>query len=93
MVTSTCCADLLLFTGETDVLEGAGLDEPMAKLLSVVQWPLSAARKQIQGGEQRRSRNSSGAVEGGEVGAAAVRCRTAWLNWLGYGWLGLGFNY
>ncbi len=35
VVTSTCRADLLLFTGETDVLEGAGLDEPMAKLLTV----------------------------------------------------------
>ena len=33
------------------------------------------------------------AVEGGEVGAAAVRRRMAWLNWFGYGRLGLGFNY
>ena len=32
-----------------------------------------AEGKQIQGGEGRRSRNSSGAVEGGEVGAATVR--------------------
>src|SRR4051812_10638425 len=54
---------------------------------------MSAEGKQIRGGEGRRSRNISGAVEGGEVGAAAVRCRTAWLNWLGYGRLGLGFNY
>ena len=46
---------------------------------------MSAGGKQIRGGEGRRSRNSSGAVEGGEVGAAAVRRRTAWLNWLGYG--------
>ena len=36
VVTSTCRADLLLFTGETDVLEGAGLDEPMAKFLTVL---------------------------------------------------------
>ena len=36
MVTSTCRADLLLFTGETDVVEHAGLDEPMAKLLTVL---------------------------------------------------------
>ena len=50
-------------------------------------------RKQIQGGEGWRSRNSSDAVDGGEVGAAAVRHRTAWLNWLGYGWLGLDFKY
>ena len=54
---------------------------------------MSAEGKQIRGGEGRRSKNSSGAVEGGEVGAAAVRRRTAWLNWLGYGRLGLGFNY
>ena len=38
VVTSTCRADLLLFIGETDVLEGAGLDEPMAKLLTVLPW-------------------------------------------------------
>ena len=38
VVTSTCRADLLLFTGETDVLEGAGLDEPMAKLLTMLPW-------------------------------------------------------
>jgi len=54
---------------------------------------MSAEGKQIRGGEGRRSRNSSGAVEGGEVGAVAVRRRTAWLNWLRYGRLGLGFNY
>ena len=39
VVTSTSRADFLLFTGETDVLEGAGLDEPMAKLLTVLAWP------------------------------------------------------
>ena len=80
VVTTTCRGDLLLFTGETDVLEGAGLDEPMAKLLTVLPCRMSAEGKQIRGGEGRRSRNSSGAVEGGEVGAAAVRRRTAWLN-------------
>ena len=69
------------------------MDKPMAKLLTVLPWPYVGVWKQIQGGEGRRSRNSSGAVEGGKVGAAAVRRRTAWLNWLGYGRLGLGFNY
>ena len=54
---------------------------------------MSAKGKQIRGGKGRCSRNSSGVVEGGEVGVAAVRRRTVWLNWLGYGWLGLGFNY
>ena len=54
---------------------------------------MSVEGKQIRGGEGRRSRNNSGAVEDGEVGAAAMRHRTAWLNWLMYGWLGLGFNY
>ena len=39
VVTSTCRADLLLFTGETDVQEGAGLDEPKDKLLTVLPWP------------------------------------------------------
>ena len=39
VVTSTCRTDLLLFTGETDILEGAGLDEPMSKLLTVLPWP------------------------------------------------------
>ena len=40
VVASTCRADLLLFSEETDVLEeGAGLDEPMAKLLTVLPWP------------------------------------------------------
>jgi hypothetical protein len=40
VVTSTCRTDLLLFTRETDVLEeGAGLDEPMAKFLTVLPWP------------------------------------------------------
>ena len=53
VVTSTCRADLLVFTGETDVLEGAGLDEPMAKLLNVL------SRLYVGGGEadprQRRT--------------------------------------
>ena len=93
MVTSTCCADLLLFTRETDVLEGAGLDEPMDKLLTMLSWPYIGGGEEIRGGEGRRSRTNSGAVDSGEVGAAAVRHRTAWLNWLGYGRLGLGFNY
>ena len=93
VVTSTCRADLLIFTGETDVLEGAGLDEPMAKLLTVLPWLYVGGGKQIRGSEGRRSRNNSSAVEGGEVGAAAVRRRTMWLNWLGYGRLSLGFNY
>ena len=39
VVTSICRIDLLLFAVETDVLEGAGLDEPMAKLLIVLPWP------------------------------------------------------
>ena len=73
--------------------DGAALDEPMAKLLSVCGGRLSAAGKQIRGGERRRSGNSSGVVEGGEVGVAAVRRRTVWLNWIGYGRLSLGFNY
>ena len=38
------------------------------------------------------SGNSSGAVDSGEVGAATVRRRTTWLNWLGYGRLGLSFS-
>ena len=38
VVTSTSRADFLLFTRETDVLEGAGLDEPMDKLLTVLPW-------------------------------------------------------
>ena len=39
VVTPTCRADLLVFTEENDVLEGACLDEPMAKLLTVLPWP------------------------------------------------------
>ena len=40
MVRSTCRGDLLLFARGTDVSEeGAGLDEPMAKLLTVLPWP------------------------------------------------------
>ena len=54
---------------------------------------MSAEGKQIRGGEGRRSRNNSDAVDGGEVGVVAVRRRTAWMNWLGYGQLGLDFNY
>ena len=46
VVASTCRADLVLFAGETDVLEeGGGLDEPMAKLLTVLPWPY------VNGGE------------------------------------------
>ena len=41
---------------------------------------MSAEGKQIRGGEGRRSRNSSGAVEGRKVGATAVRHRMAWLT-------------
>ena len=36
---SICRSDLLVFPGGADVLEGAGLDEPMAKLLTVLPWP------------------------------------------------------
>ena len=40
VVSSICRADLLLFAGGTDVLEeGAALDEPMTKLLTVLPWP------------------------------------------------------
>ena len=46
---------------------------------------LSAAGKQIRGGERRRSGNSSGAVDGCDSGAAAVRHRTAWSEWFWYG--------
>ena len=46
---------------------------------------LSAAGKQIRGGERRRSGNSSGAVDGCDSGAAAVRRRTAWSEWFWYG--------
>ena len=46
VVTSTSRADFLLFTGETNVLDGATLDELMAKLLSVVWWP------SVGGGEE-----------------------------------------
>ena len=78
---SICWDDLLVFPGGTDVLESRGsLDKPMAKLLTVLPWPYIGGGEKIRGGEGRRSRNSSGAVEGGEVGAAAVRRRTAWLN-------------
>ena len=42
-------------------------------------------RKQIRGGERRRSGNSSGAVDGCDSGAAAVRRRTAWSEWFWYG--------
>ena len=54
VVTSTCRADLLLFTGETDVLEGACLDEPMAKFLNVLPWSY------VDGGEAdpRRQRTA-----------------------------------
>ena len=58
--------------------DGAALDEPMAKLLSVVRWP-------SVGGEQRRSGNSSGAVDGCDSGGAAVRHRMAWSEWFWYG--------
>ena len=54
---------------------------------------MSVEGKQIRGGEGRRSRNNFGAVDSGEGGAAAVRHMMAWSNWLGYGRLGLGFNY
>ena len=46
---------------------------------------LSAAGKQIRGGERGHSGNSSGAVHGCDSGAAAVRRRTAWSEWFWYG--------
>ena len=54
VVSFTCRSDLLLFTRETDVLEGAGLEEPMAKLLTVLPWPY------VDGGEAdpRRQRTA-----------------------------------
>ena len=71
--------DLLVVRWRREVMEdGGGLDEPMAKLSSVVRWPSVGGGKQIRGGEQRRSRNISGAVDGCDSGAATVRRRTAW---------------
>ena len=55
VVSSICCGDLLLFARGTDVSEeGAGLDEPMAKLFTVLPWPY------IGGGEEdpRRRRTT-----------------------------------
>ena len=46
---------------------------------------LSVAGKHIRGGERRRSGNNSGAVDGCDSGAAAVRRRTAWSQWFWYG--------
>ena len=43
-----------------------------------------AAGKQIRGGERRRNGNNSGAVDGCDSGAAAVRRRAAWSEWLWY---------
>ena len=68
VVTSTCRGDLLLFTGETDVLEGAGLDEPMAKLLIV-----AVAVCQLRG-------SRSEAAKDGVAGTAPVRWRVAKLE-------------
>ena len=40
MVSSRCRGDFIGFTWGTDVLEeGGALDEPMAKLLTVLPWP------------------------------------------------------
>ena len=68
MVASTCRADLLLFTGETDVLEGAGLDEPMAELLTVA---VAVCRR-------RGSRSE--VAKDGVAGTTPVRWRVAKLE-------------
>ena len=51
------------------------MDETMAKLLTVLPWPYVGGGEADRGGEGRRSRNSSGAVEGSEVGATTMRRR------------------
>ena len=59
-----------LFAGGTDVLEeGAALDEPMAKLLTVLPWPY------INGGGSR-----SEAVKDDVAGTTSVRWRVAKLE-------------
>ena len=60
----------------TDVLEGAGLDEPMAKLLTVLPWPYVGGgeadpRRRCGGGW--RSWSGSGEVQDGIVELARVR--------------------
>ena len=46
---------------------------------------MSAAGKQIRGGKQRRSGNTSGAVDGCDSRAAAARRRMVWSEWFWYG--------
>ena len=72
MVTPTCHVDILVFTGETDVLEGAGLDEPMAKLLTVLPWPY------VGGGEADSRRQRMALQE-------QLRCDGGWRSWSGSG--------
>ena len=86
--------DLLVVRLKREVVEDdAALDEPMAKLLSVVRWPSIGGGKQIRGGERRRSGNSSSAVDGlrqwsrsseaqdGVVGVVLVRRTSASASW------------
>ena len=78
--------DLLVVRWKQEVVEdGGALDEPMAKLLSVVRWPSVGSGNHIPVSERRRSGNSSGAVDGCDSGAAAVRRRTACSKWFWYG--------
>ena len=88
VVASTCRADLLLFARETNVLESAGLDEPMAKLLTVLLWPYvgggeadprrrrTAWQEELRCGGGGRSWSGNGEAQNGVVELARVQ--TAW---------------
>ena len=61
--------------------DGAALDEPMAKLLSVVRWLSVGGREPDPRRRTTASGNSPGAVDGCDSGVAAVRRRTVWSKW------------
>ena len=68
-----CRDDVLHFAGGTDVLEeGAALDEPMAKLLTVLPWPYVG-----EGEADPRRRRTTWEEQ--------LRCGGRWRSWSGSG--------
>ena len=74
-------------------MDGGALDEPMAKLLSVVRWPsvgggeadlrqrTTAYREQLQCGGRLRQWSRSSEAQDGMVGVVLVRRTSASASW------------
>ena len=94
--------DLLMVHWKREVVDGGALEEPMAKLLSVVRWPsigggelylrrrMTVLREQLRCGGRSRQWSGSSEAQDGVVGVVLVQRMSASVSW---SQLWLGFSY